>query len=51
MNANCEIELLEEEIRLLKRQNDILSRNTWFTGAGMIFGFAAILIALVALLK
>jgi len=43
--------LLLVEIELLRKQNNILSRNTWFTGAGMIFAFAAILIALVALLK
>jgi len=43
--------LLREEIQLLKTQNDILSRNTYFTGASTIIAMLAFAIAIIALLR
>ena len=43
--------LLRQEIALLKRQNNILGRNTIFTTAGSIIAMFAFIIAIIALLK
>lgn len=44
-------DILIEQNDLLKKQNTILIKNTFATGAGAIFGLAAIFIALIALIK
>ena len=43
--------LLLVEIELLRKQNDILGRNTIYTAGGVVVSFVALIIALIALLK
>jgi len=43
--------LLRQEIALLKRQNNILGRNTIFIAVGSIIAMFAFIIAIIALLK
>jgi len=43
--------LLRQEIILLKNQNRILAKNTWFTGAGSLIAILAFVLAILALMK